>query len=69
MVVTDIERNDVDFIARTLGCQPVAHVDTLTADKLGSAQLCSEVLVLVASWATGSPPSLARLGAPEDARG
>jgi len=43
MVVTDIERNDVDFIARTLGCQPVAHVDTLTADKLGSAQLCSEV--------------------------
>ena len=43
MVVTDVERNDVEFISRTLGCQPVAHVDTFTADKLGGAALCSEV--------------------------
>lgn len=43
MVVTDIERNDVEFISRTLGCQPVAHPDTFTPDKLGSAELCSEV--------------------------
>ncbi len=43
MVVTDVERNDVEFIARTLGCQPVAHVDTFTEDKLGSAELCAEV--------------------------
>jgi len=43
MVVTDVERNDIDFISRTLGCQPVAHVDTFTADKLGSAALCEEV--------------------------
>jgi len=43
MVITDVERNDVDFIARTLGCLPVAHVDTFTADKLGTAELCTEV--------------------------
>jgi T-complex protein 1 subunit delta len=43
MVVTDIERNDVEFISRTLNCQPVAHPDTFTADKLGAAELCSEV--------------------------
>jgi T-complex protein 1 subunit delta len=29
LVVTDIERNDVEFISRTLGCQPVAHVDSM----------------------------------------
>jgi len=43
MVVTDVERNDIEFISRTLGCQPVAHVDTFTEDKLGTAQLCTEV--------------------------
>lgn len=43
MVVTDVERNDIDFISRTLGCLPVAHVDTFTPDKLGTAELCHEV--------------------------
>ena len=38
MVVTDIERNDIEFISRTLGCMPVAHVDTFTADKLGAVR-------------------------------
>merc|ERR1719199_1752793 len=36
MVVTDIERSEVDFIARTLNLQPVAHIDSLTPEKLGS---------------------------------
>ena len=44
MVITDIERNDIDFISRSLNCMPVAHVDSFTADKLGSAELCNEVL-------------------------
>mmetsp|Transcript_18935 Transcript_18935/g.34304 ORF Transcript_18935/g.34304 Transcript_18935/m.34304 type:complete len:526 (+) Transcript_18935:63-1640(+) len=43
MVITDIERNDIDFISRSLNCMPVAHVDSFTADKLGSAELCNEV--------------------------
>jgi T-complex protein 1 subunit delta len=43
MVVTDVERNDIEFISRTLGCHPVAHVDSFTPDKLGTAALCAEV--------------------------
>lgn len=43
MVICDVERDQVDFISRTLGCRPVAHVDSLTPDKLGSADLVEEV--------------------------
>ena len=45
MVVTDVERNDVDFIARTLKLQPVAHVDSFTPEKLASATLAEEVTI------------------------
>ena len=45
MVVTDIERSDVDFIARTLRLQPVAHVDSFTPEKLASATLAEEVTI------------------------
>src|SRR3546814_12587108 len=43
MVGTDVERNDIDFVSRALGCQPVAHVDSFTADKLGGAALVHDV--------------------------
>lgn len=57
MVVTDVERNDIEFISRTLGCMPVAHIDSFTADKLGSAELVTEVTVpggshKVSQWTT-----------------
>jgi len=42
MVVRDIEREDVDFISRTLGLTPIAHIDQFTADKLGFATECIE---------------------------
>jgi T-complex protein 1 subunit delta len=45
MVVTDIERNDVDFISRTLNLQPVAHVDHFSPEKFGSAALVEEVSI------------------------
>lgn len=45
LVVTDIERADVDFICRTLGCQPVAHADSLSSDKLGGAANVGDVSV------------------------
>jgi len=45
MVITDIDRNDVEFICKTLGCLPVAHVDSFTPEKLASANLCTEVSV------------------------
>lgn len=43
LVVTDIERTDIDFICRTLGCQPVAHPDQLDASKLGAAEKVADI--------------------------
>lgn len=43
LVVTDIDRGDVDFICQTLGCQPIAHEDQLSEDKLGTAALVEDV--------------------------
>eukprot|EP00286_Rhodomonas_abbreviata_P024458 CAMPEP_0181292592 /NCGR_PEP_ID=MMETSP1101-20121128/2592_1 /TAXON_ID=46948 /ORGANISM="Rhodomonas abbreviata, Strain Caron Lab Isolate" /LENGTH=526 /DNA_ID=CAMNT_0023397079 /DNA_START=51 /DNA_END=1631 /DNA_ORIENTATION=- len=45
MVVTDIERNDVDFICRTLNIQPIAHIDHFSPDKMGMAGLAQEVTI------------------------
>mmetsp|Transcript_19075 Transcript_19075/g.44429 ORF Transcript_19075/g.44429 Transcript_19075/m.44429 type:complete len:489 (+) Transcript_19075:327-1793(+) len=45
LVVTDIERSDVDFICRTLGCTPIAHPDAANADKLGSAEHVGDVVM------------------------
>jgi len=43
MVIKDIERDEMSFIARSLGCKPVASPDHLTEDKLGSAKLAEEI--------------------------
>jgi len=43
MVIKDVERDDVEFCCRTLGCSPVAHIDQFTPDRLGSAELVEEV--------------------------
>jgi T-complex protein 1 subunit delta len=43
LVVTDVERSDIDFICRTLGCTPIAHPDQCTANKLGHANLVEDV--------------------------
>jgi T-complex protein 1 subunit delta len=45
LVVTDIERSDVEFICRTLGCTPIAHPDSLTEDKLGYADHVGDVVM------------------------
>jgi len=45
MVVTDIERSDIDFISRTLKVLPVAHVDHFSPNKLGSAGLVQEISI------------------------
>jgi T-complex protein 1 subunit delta len=54
LVVTDVERGDVDFICRSLGCQPVAHEDQLSADKLGHAESVKTV------WMEGSSDKVVR---------
>jgi T-complex protein 1 subunit delta len=42
MVIKDIERNDIDFISKTLGCLPVANVENLKPEKFGRADLVVE---------------------------
>lgn len=43
MVVKDIERDEVEFICKTLGCKPIADIDSFTEDKLGYANVIEEV--------------------------
>lgn len=43
MVVRDIEREDIEFISKTLGCLPIAHIDSMRPEKLASADLVEEV--------------------------
>jgi len=45
LVIKDVEREDVEFICRTVGCKPVAHVDSFSSDKLGDAEMVEEVTV------------------------
>jgi len=45
LVVTDIERSDVPFICRTLGCTPIAHSDSFQPNKLGYAQHVGDVVM------------------------
>lgn len=43
MVVTDIERSEIEFISKSLDCQPVSHIDHFTKDKLGAAGIAQEI--------------------------
>jgi T-complex protein 1 subunit delta len=43
MVVKDIERDEIEFISKTLNCQPIASIEAFTTDKLGHADLVEEV--------------------------
>jgi len=43
MVIRDIEREDVEFVCKTLGCRPIASVDHFLPENLGSAELIEEI--------------------------
>ncbi|KAH9499611.1 T-complex protein 1 subunit delta [Bulinus truncatus] len=43
LVVKDVEREDVEFVCKTLGCRPIASVDHFLPEYLGSAELVEEV--------------------------
>ncbi|KAF8586527.1 T-complex protein 1 [Ramaria rubella] len=43
LVVKDVERDEIDFLTKSLGCKPVADVESFTEDKLGTADLVDEV--------------------------
>ena len=42
MVVQDVERDDIDFICKTIGAIPIAHIDHMSEDKFGHAKLCEQ---------------------------
>jgi T-complex protein 1 subunit delta len=43
LAIKDIERDEVEFLCKSLGCKPVANIDSFTEDKLGTADLVEEV--------------------------
>lgn len=43
MVVTDIERSEIEFISKTTGAIPIASIEAFSESKLGSAELVEEV--------------------------
>lgn len=45
MVVKDIERDDIEFIVKSLGCRPIASLDHFVPEALGSADLVEEVQI------------------------
>lgn len=45
MVVKDVERDDIEFISKTIGAIPIASIEALSSSKLGTAKLVKEVCV------------------------
>lgn len=43
MVVKDIEREDIEFVCKTLGCRPIASLDHFLPENLVAADLAEEV--------------------------
>lgn len=43
LAIKDIERDEVEFLCKSLGCKPIANIDSFTEDKLGTADLIEEV--------------------------
>lgn len=42
LVVKDVERDEIEFLSKSLGCKPVADIEAFTEDKLGYADLVDE---------------------------
>ncbi|CAH1263807.1 CCT4 [Branchiostoma lanceolatum] len=45
MVVKDIEREEIEFVCKSLGCRPIASIDHFQPDMLGQAELVEELQV------------------------
>ena len=42
LVVKDVERDEIEFLSKSLGCKPIADIDAFTEEKLGYADLVEE---------------------------
>ncbi|KAK3709331.1 hypothetical protein QZH41_019193, partial [Actinostola sp. cb2023] len=45
LVVREIERDEIEFICKSIGCKPIASLDHFTPEMLASAELVEEVAV------------------------
>ncbi|KAJ0713830.1 putative chaperonin ATPase [Helianthus annuus] len=45
LVVKDVERDDIEFITKTLNCLPIANIEHFRAEKLGFADMVEEMSV------------------------
>lgn len=45
LVVRDIEREDVEFLCKSLGCKPIASSEDFVAEKLGTADAVEEMSI------------------------
>ncbi|CAL0332562.1 unnamed protein product [Lupinus luteus] len=43
LVIKDVERDEIEFITKTLNCLPIANIEHFRAEKLGHADLVEEV--------------------------
>lgn len=43
LVVKDVERDEIEFVCKTLGAKPIADIEAFSEDKLASADLVDEV--------------------------
>lgn len=43
MVIKDIERDEIEFLSKSLGCKPISDIELFTEDRLGSVDLVEEV--------------------------
>ena len=44
-VVKEVERDEIEFLSKSLGCKPIADIEGFTEDKMGYAELVDEVEV------------------------
>ena len=42
MVVKDVERDEIEFLSKSLGAKPISDIEAFTEDKLGYAELVEE---------------------------
>ncbi|KDR81696.1 hypothetical protein GALMADRAFT_59487 [Galerina marginata CBS 339.88] len=42
LVVKDVERDEIEFLSKSLGCKPISDIEVFTEDKLGYADLVEE---------------------------
>lgn len=42
LVVKDVERDEIEFLSKSLGCKPISDIEAFAEDKLGQAELVEE---------------------------